>query len=77
MSNIDDALQKLKEKARPDQIEGMARCGMTAKGRLGVSVPEMRQLAKELGKDHELALKLRKKSAKSIASLPAGLDLTL
>ena len=33
---------------------------MTVEGRLGVSVPEMRKLAKEIGKDHELALKLWK-----------------
>ena len=60
MTEIDDVLQRLKSKARPDQIEGMARYGMTAEGRLGVSVPEMRKLAKELGKDHDLALALWK-----------------
>jgi len=30
MANINDVLQKLRAKARPDQIEGMARYGMTA-----------------------------------------------
>ncbi|MFC2165712.1 DNA alkylation repair protein [Acidobacteriota bacterium] len=60
MANVNDVLQKLKTKARPDQIAGMARYGMTPEGRLGVSVPEMRKLAKELGKDHELALELWK-----------------
>jgi 3-methyladenine DNA glycosylase AlkD len=58
VSDINDALQKLRAKARPDQIEGMARYGMTAEGRLGVAVPEMRKLAKELGKNHDLALEL-------------------
>jgi len=60
MADIDDVLKRLKSKARPDQIEGMARYGMTAEGRLGVSVPEMRKLAKELGKDYDLALTLWK-----------------
>ena len=60
MANVKDVLQKLKAKARPDQIAGMARYGMTAKGRLGISVPELRKLAKELGRDHELALELWK-----------------
>jgi len=60
MTNVNDVLLKLKAKARPDQIEGMARFGMTAEGRLGVRVPEMRKLAKELGKDHELALEMWK-----------------
>ena len=58
MASVNEVLQRLKAKARLDQIEGMARYGMTAEGRLGVSVPEMRKLAKELGKDHDLALEL-------------------
>jgi 3-methyladenine DNA glycosylase AlkD len=60
MTNTNDVLQKLMAKARPDQIEGMTRYGMTAEGRLGVSMPEMRKLGKELGSDHELALALWK-----------------
>ncbi len=36
----------------------MARYGMTSKQRLGVAVPEMRKLAKEIGQDHALALQL-------------------
>jgi 3-methyladenine DNA glycosylase AlkD len=74
MANVENVIQKLKEKARPDQIEGMARYGMTAKGRLGVSVPEIRKLAKELGKNHELALKLWKTEipdARIVAALVA------
>jgi 3-methyladenine DNA glycosylase AlkD len=38
----------------------MARFGIVGEGRLGVSVPELRKLAKEIGKDHGLALKLWK-----------------
>ena len=60
MANVNDVMHKLKAKARPDQLEGMARYGMTAEGRLGLSVPEMRKLAKELGKNHDLALELWK-----------------
>jgi len=36
----------------------MARFGMAVEQRLGVSVPDMRKLAKEIGKDHKLALEL-------------------
>jgi len=36
----------------------MARFGMAVEQRLGVSVPDMRKLAKETGKDHKLALEL-------------------
>ena len=60
MAAAEEVLKKLKAKARPDQLEGMARFAIVGKGRLGVSVPEMRKLAKEIGKDHRLALELWK-----------------
>lgn len=60
MASVKDVLDKLQSKARPDQLEGMAKYGMTVEGRLGVSVPDMRKLAKDIGKDHKLALELWK-----------------
>jgi 3-methyladenine DNA glycosylase AlkD len=36
----------------------MAKYGMTVEQRLGVSVPDIRKLAKEIGRDHKLALAL-------------------
>ena len=60
MASVEEVLEKLKARARPDQLEGMARFAIVGKGRLGVSVPEIRRLAKEIGKDHELALELWK-----------------
>ena len=38
----------------------MAKFGMSVEGRLGVSVPELRKLAKEVGRDHRLAQSLWK-----------------
>lgn len=60
MVSADEILKKLKEKARPDQLKGMARYGIVVEKRLGVSVPELRKMAKELGKDHKIALNLWK-----------------
>ncbi|HEB29505.1 MAG TPA: DNA alkylation repair protein [Spirochaetes bacterium] len=60
MGSVEEVLEKLKAKARPDQLEGMARFGIVPENRLGLSVPDMRKLAKETGKDHELALGLWK-----------------
>lgn len=60
MTSAEEILKKLKAKARPDQLEGMARYGMVAEKRLGVSVPDMRKIAKEVGKDHRLAIELWK-----------------
>jgi 3-methyladenine DNA glycosylase AlkD len=58
MASVKDVLDKLQSKAQPEQLKGMARYGMTIEKRLGVSVPDMRKLAKELGRDHKLALDL-------------------
>ena len=53
-------VEKLRAKARPDQLAGMARYGMKTEHRLGVQIPEMRKIAKETGKNHTLALELWK-----------------
>jgi 3-methyladenine DNA glycosylase AlkD len=58
MASVKDVLDKLQSKAKPEQLTGMAKYGITVEGRLGVSVPDMRKLAKELGRDHQLALDL-------------------
>ena len=56
--SVNEVLKKLKERAKPENIEGMAKYGMTRDRRLGVAVPEMRKIAKQRGKDHQLALDL-------------------
>jgi len=58
MASVKDVLDKLQSKAQPEQLKRMAKYGMTVEQRLGVSVPDMRKLAKELGRDHKLALDL-------------------
>ena len=58
MTTLDEVLDKLNEKAKSDQLEGMARFGIVGDQRMGVSVPDMRKIAKDIGKDHQLALDL-------------------
>ena len=58
MASVKYVLDKLQSAARPEQLEGMAKYGIAVERRLGVSVPDMRKLAKEIGKDHNLALDL-------------------
>jgi 3-methyladenine DNA glycosylase AlkD len=60
MASVNDVLDKLRSKAQPEQLKGMTKYGIPVEGRLCVSVPNMRKLAKEIGKDHELALDLWK-----------------
>jgi 3-methyladenine DNA glycosylase AlkD len=51
-------LEKLKSMANPENLEGMARYGINPKNNLGISIYKLRSLAKDIGKNHELALKL-------------------
>ena len=70
--NAKQILKILKLRANPKNIKGMAQFGMTAKKRLGVSVPNMRKIAKETNKNHSLAIQLWKtgiKEAKIVASM--------
>lgn len=57
-TRLDLALARLRAEARPDQLEAMARFGLTGDTRLGLAVPTLRALAKEFKRDHELALAL-------------------
>ena len=55
---LSQALQRLQGQARPEQLAEMARFGLTGDTRLGLSVPALRALGKQLGVDHALALAL-------------------
>ncbi len=56
---LKEALRRLQSHANPVNAAGMARFGITSTGIiLGVSVPLLRRLAKEIGQDPVLALEL-------------------
>ncbi len=58
MATVDEVMEQLNSKAKIDQLQGMARFAIVGDQRLGVSVPDMRKIAKDIGKDHQLALDL-------------------
>ena len=74
MVAVENVLKKLKEKSRPDQLEGMAKYGMVREKRLGVSIPDLRKMAKEIGKDHKLSLKLWKTGIQEARIIAAMID---
>ena len=57
-TSADQIIQKLKSLANPKNVEGMARFGINPNNTLGISVPVLRDIAKETGKDHQLAQEL-------------------
>jgi 3-methyladenine DNA glycosylase AlkD len=55
---VKQAVDLLKSLGDPKAVEGMARFGIQSSNSFGVSVPKLRNLAREVGRDHQLALKL-------------------
>lgn len=51
-------LERLQAMGNPEDAAGMARFGINIEKAYGIRIPELRKLAKELGKDHQLALDL-------------------
>ncbi len=57
-TDFERIIRTLKSHANPKNVEGMARYGINPKNTLGVSIPVLRKTAKEVGRNHALALKL-------------------
>ncbi len=53
-----DIVEKLKSLSNPGAVESMGKYGITPKNAYGVSIPNLRKLAKEVGTDHKLAQQL-------------------
>jgi 3-methyladenine DNA glycosylase AlkD len=53
-----EVLQTLEEMGDPSRLEGMARYGIDTSRAVGLSVSELRRIARGLGRDHELAAAL-------------------
>ncbi len=51
-------IKKLKSLSNPEAVAGMARFGINPKNTYGVSIPALRRMAKDIGKNHLLAQRL-------------------
>jgi 3-methyladenine DNA glycosylase AlkD len=58
MNGKDEVIARLRSISNPDSLEGMGRFGINTANAYGVSIPSLRSLAKEIGKDHALAQQL-------------------
>jgi len=56
--NYSQVVSRLKKMGTPKNVAGMARFGINPKGTLGISIPHLRRLAREIGRDHRLAGRL-------------------
>ena len=53
-----DIIQKLKSLSDPEAVKGMGRFGINPENTYGVSIPNLRKIAKEAGENHNLAQQL-------------------
>lgn len=57
-NNLDSIIRDLRSRGSSDNVKGMAKFGINSRNTLGVSMPALRRMAKEIGTDHVLALGL-------------------
>ena len=55
---LSEVVNELKKLGDPSIVEGMKRFGVPSENALGISAPVLRSLAKRIGRDQELSLKL-------------------
>ena len=58
MTTARQIIRELRAHANPRHVAGMTRFGINPTGTLGISIPILRQLAKQIGRDHALARQL-------------------
>ena len=73
-ANFDDIIDKLKAMSNPDSVKGMARFGITPENTFGVSIPNLRKIAKETKKNHTLAQQLWESGFRETMILASMID---
>ncbi|MGZ4113731.1 MAG: DNA alkylation repair protein [Actinomycetota bacterium] len=58
MDRADEIVERLRSLGNPANLPGMARYGIDVSSAFGVTIPQLRAIAKEAGTDHGLALAL-------------------
>jgi 3-methyladenine DNA glycosylase AlkD len=54
----DEIISQLNSLSDPSAVAGMSRFGISTKNTLGISIPNLREIAKETGRNHKLAERL-------------------
>jgi 3-methyladenine DNA glycosylase AlkD len=70
----EEIIERLQSLSNPEAVTGMARFGITPQNTYGVSIPNLRKLAKEVGKDHLLAQRLWARDSRETRILASMID---
>lgn len=71
---VSDILGKLKALSDPEAVKGMARYGITPESAYGVKIPDLRKIARDSGKNHDLARQLWKLNIRETRILASMID---
>lgn len=71
---LQEIIDRLELLSMPENIEGMARFGITPEKTYAIKIPELRKIAKEIGKNHDMALKLWKLDFRETKILACMID---
>jgi 3-methyladenine DNA glycosylase AlkD len=72
--NSNQIISDLKKLKNLSNIEGMARFGINPNSALGISIPHLRKTAREIGKNHKLALDLWNSGIHEVRILATMID---
>jgi 3-methyladenine DNA glycosylase AlkD len=64
----------LKSLSSPEAVVGMSKFGINPKNTYGISIPKLREIAKDIGKNHQLALELWKSDIHEARILASFID---
>jgi 3-methyladenine DNA glycosylase AlkD len=70
----EEVLKRLRSLANPEAVAGMARFGINPENTYGISIPVLRKLAREIGRDHLLAEQLWSSGAHEARILASMVD---
>lgn len=70
----DDILKKLKTLSNPEAVKSMARFGINPENTYGISIPDLRKIAREAGRNHPFALRLWKSGIHEARILASMID---
>lgn len=70
----EEILKRLKSLSNPEAVAGMARFGINPENTYGVSIPNLRAMAKEIGRNHNLAQQLWKSGIHEAQILASMID---
>lgn len=74
MYSVEDVLSELNALGSPENVAGMRRFGISGEIMYGVSVQDLRRLAKKIGVNHELAIELWESKVHEARILASMLD---